>query len=104
MGSDVGNWFAYTEHAGNRQGIILVTYAEMQANDLHQPTEYILAETGTKADPAQSPDAHWPAFMIAREGPSQIYLMPTTRRPQVNLTDSPGVNCSPDWLPLPAGE
>lgn len=93
--------FAYVRHDGTSEVIVLVTYVQMEPNGLHQPTEYVLTDSGVDADPAWSADAHWLAFTSLRDGNSEIYLMPTTGRPQINLSQSEGVDRSPDWLPLP---
>jgi TolB protein len=97
----LGNQFAYTEQKSGREIIILVTYQSMQPNGLHQPTEYVLTDTGADTDPAWSPDARWLAFTSQRDGDSEVYLMTTTGRPQVNLSQSHGVDRSPNWLPIP---
>ncbi|MDY6872461.1 MAG: protein kinase [Chloroflexota bacterium] len=97
----LGDQFAYTEHKSSRELIVLVTYQSMQANGLHQPTEYVLTDTGADTDPAWSPDARWLAFTSLRDGDSEVYLMTTTGRPQINLSQSSGVDRSPDWLPIP---
>ena len=99
----VGNQFAYVETLNGRQNIIHVTYDRMEQNGLHQPTEYVLTETGHETDPAWSPDARWLAFTSTRDNQSEVYLMPTTGRPQVNLTARPGVDRSPDWMPVGMG-
>lgn len=98
-----GNQFAYVETLNGRQNIIHVTYDRMEQNGLHQPTEYVLTETGHETDPAWSPDARWLAFTSTRDNQSEVYLMPTTGRPQVNLTARPGVDRSPDWKPVGTG-
>ena len=100
----VGDQFAYVEVNGSRQDIVHVTYVQMEQNGLHQPTEYVLTETGHESDPAWSPDARWLAFTSTRDNQTEIYLMPTTGRPQVNLTTRPGVDRSPDWMPASDGE
>ena len=100
----VGDQFAYVEINGNRQDIIHVTYVQMEQNGLHQPTEYVLTETGHESDPAWSPDARWLAFTSTRDNQTEIYLVPTTGRPQINLTARPGVDRSPDWMPAIVGE
>ncbi|MCB2209513.1 serine/threonine-protein kinase [bacterium] len=97
----LGNQFAYTVHESGRENIVLVTYESMQPNGLHQPTEYELTDTGTDTDSAWSPDARWLAFTSQRDGDSEAYLMTTTGRPQINLSQRPGVDRSPDWLPIP---
>ena len=99
-----GNQFAYTELRGSKQYIVLVTYVTIQANGVHQPKEYILTDTGEDTDVAWSPDARWLAFTSTRDGDPDIYLMPTTGRPQVNLTSRVGVDRSPDWFPLTGDE
>ena len=96
----VGEQFAYVAVKGSGKNIVHVTYVQMEPNGLHQPTEYVLTETGAEADPAWSPDARWLAFTSTRDGQSEVYLMPTTGRPQVNLTTRPGVDRSPDWMPV----
>jgi Tol biopolymer transport system component len=96
----LGDQFAYTEHKNTRQTIVLVTYQAMEPNGLHQPTEYVLTDSGGDTDPAWSPDARWLAFTSMRDGNPEVYLMTTTGRPQINLSNSPGVDRSPDWLPL----
>ena len=96
----VGNQFAYTEHTSLGENITLVTYDQMQANGLHQPTEYVLTDTNAETDVAWSPDAHYLAFTSTRDkGDQEVYLMTTTGRPQVNLTMREGVDRSPDWMP-----
>ncbi len=80
---------------------MLVTYTQLEVNGLHQPKEYVLTDSNVDTDPAWSADAHWLAFTSERDGNLEIYLMPTTGRPQINLSQSPGVDRSPDWLPLP---
>lgn len=100
----LGDQFAYVEINGDRQDIVHVTYVQMEQNGLHQPTAYVLTETGHESDPAWSPDALWLAFTSTRDNQTEIYLMPTTGRPQVNLTARPGVDRSPDWMPVTAGE
>jgi serine/threonine protein kinase/Tol biopolymer transport system component len=100
----VGDQFAYVTVNGNRWDIIHVTYVQMEQNGLHQPTEYVLTETGHESDPAWSPDTRWLAFTSTRDNQTEIYLMPTTGRPQVNLTERPGVDQSPDWMPVLDGD
>ncbi len=96
----LGEQFAYTEHKNKQQVIVLVTYQSMEPNGLHQPTEYVLTDSGSDTDPAWSPDARWLAFTSLRDGDPEVYLMTTTGRPQINLSQSGGVDRSPDWLPL----
>lgn len=96
-----GDQFAYVRHNGVNQVIVLVTYAQMEVNGLHQPKEYVLTDSNLDTDPAWSADARWLAFTSERDGNPEIYLMPTTGRPQINLSQSPGVDRSPDWLPIP---
>jgi len=51
------------------------------------------------------PDGHWMAFTSTRDmGDSEVYLMTTTGRPQINLTTRDGIDRSPDWLPVKIGE
>ncbi len=97
----LGDQFAYVRHNGVNQVIVLVTYAQMEVNGLHQPKEYVLTDSNLDTDPAWSADARWLAFTSERDGNPEIYLMPTTGRPQINLSQSPGVDRSPDWLPIP---
>ncbi len=97
----VGNQFAYTRHDGSGETIVLVTYVQMLPNGMSQPKEYPLTDSGQDTDPDWSPDVHWLAFTSTRDGNTEVYLMPTTGRPQINLTMSDGVDRSPDWLPLP---
>ncbi|QRN83250.1 serine/threonine-protein kinase [Chloroflexota bacterium] len=96
-----GSQFAYVRHNGPNEVIVLVTYTQLEVNGLHQPKEYVLTDTNVDTDPVWSADAHWLAFTSERDGNLEIYLMPTTGRPQINLSRSPGVDRSPDWLPLP---
>jgi TolB protein len=96
-----GNQFAYVRLDGSKQGIVLVTYTQMEVNGMHQPTEYVLTDSGVDTAPVWSADAHWLAFTSLRDGNAEIYLMPTTGRPQINLSQWEGVDRSPDWLPLP---
>ena len=99
-----GNQFALTRHEGVNENIVLVTYGEIQRNGVHQPQEFVLTETGSDSDSAWSPDARWLAFTSTRDsGDPEIYLMTTTGRPQINLTNRPGVDRSPDWKPILAG-
>ncbi len=97
----LGSQFAYVRHDGPNEVIVLVTYTQLEVNGLHQPKEYVLTDSNVDTDPAWSADAHWLAFTSERDGNLEIYLMPTTGRPQINLSQSPGVDRSPDWLPLP---
>jgi hypothetical protein len=97
----VGDQFAYVRQDGSQEVIVLVTYAQMEANGMHQPTEYVLTDSGVDTAPVWSADARWLAFTSLRDGNAEIYLMPTTGRPQINLSQSEGVDRSPDWLPLP---
>jgi len=100
-----GNQFAYTEHTSLGDNIILVTYNEIQINGVHQPAEYILTDTNAETDAAWSPNGHWLAFTSTRDmGDSEVYLMTTTGRPQINLTARDGIDRSPDWLPVKIGE
>ncbi len=100
-----GNQLAYTEHTSLGENIILVTYNEIQVNGVHQPTEYILTNTNVDTDASWSPDGHWLAFTSTRDmGDSEVYLMTTTGRPQINLTTRDGIDRSPDWLPIKTGE
>jgi serine/threonine protein kinase/Tol biopolymer transport system component len=99
-----GNQFAYTEHTGSNENIVLVTFDEMQPNGIHQPKEYVLTDTNADTDAAWSPDARWLAFTSTRDSDMEIYLMPTTGRPQINLSSRPGVDRSPDWMPVVDGE
>ncbi len=96
-----GDQFAYTRHDGSRQNIVLVTYESIQRNGAHHPKEYILTETGVDTDAAWSPDARWLAFTSTRDaGDQEVYVMTTTGRPQVNLTNRMGVDRSPSWVPV----
>ena len=96
-----GEEFAYTRHEGARQNIILVTYESIQRNGVHHPDEYQLTETDADTDAAWSPDARWLAFTSWRDGGDQeIYVMTTTGRPQINLTNRPGVDREPSWAPV----
>ncbi len=97
----VGNQFVYTRHNGSNEVIVLVTYADMLPNGMTQPKEYPLTDSGLDTDPDWSPDVHWLAFTSTRDGNPEVYLMPTTGRPQINLSMSDGIDRSPDWLPLP---
>jgi TolB protein len=97
----VGDQFAYVRQDGSQEVIVLVTYAQMETNGMHQPTEYVLTDSGVDTAPVWSVDAHWLAFTSLRDSNAEIYLMPTTGRPQINLSQSEGVDRSPDWLPLP---
>jgi len=101
----VGDQFAYTEHTSLGENIVLVTYNEVQVNGVHLPVEYILTDTNAESDAAWSPDGHWLTFTSTRDdGDSEVYLMTTTGRPQVNLTVREGVDRSPDWMPVPGNE
>ncbi len=96
----VGDQFVYTWHDGSRENIVLVTYQAVQRNGMHQPTEYILTDTGADSDPAWSPDARWLAFTSLRDfSDPEVYLMTTAGRPQINLMNWTGVDKSPDWKP-----
>jgi eukaryotic-like serine/threonine-protein kinase len=96
-----GNQFAFTRHDGSQQNIVLVTYDSIQKNGVHHPKEYILTGTGADTDAAWSPDARWLAFTSARDdGDEEVYLMTTTGRPQVNLTQREGVDREPSWAPV----
>jgi eukaryotic-like serine/threonine-protein kinase len=96
-----GDQFAYTRHEGSRQNIVLVTYESIQRNGVHHPKEYVLTETGTDTDVAWSTDARWLAFTSTRDaGDQEVYVMTTTGRPQVNLTNRLGVDRSPSWAPV----
>ncbi len=96
-----GDQFAYTRLDGSQQNIVLVTYQSIQRNGVHHPTEYPLTDTAADRDPAWSPDARWLAFTSTRDGgDSEIYLMTTTGRPQVNLTQREGIDREPSWFPL----
>ena len=95
-----GNQFAYTRHDGSRENIVLVTYESIQRNGVHHPDEYQLTNTNGDTDASWSPDARWLAFTTTRDGGDQeIYVMATTGRPQVNLTNRPGVDREPSWAP-----
>lgn len=99
-----GNQFAYTKHSGSKTNIVLVTFSEMMPNGVHQPKEFVLTDSNAETDPAWSSDSRWLAFTSNRDGDAEIYLMPTTGRPQLNLTEREGIDRSPDWLPLVMGE
>lgn len=98
-----GDQFVYVENKGGRQDIVHVTYVKMEQNGLHQPTETVLTETGHESDPAWSPDARWLAFTSTQSGQTEVYLMPITGERQINLTARPGVDRSPDWMPVLSG-
>ena len=96
-----GDQFAYTRHDGTRQNVVLVTYESIQRNGVHFPTEYPLTDTDADTDAAWSPDARWLAFTSMRDGgDSEIYLMTTTGRPQINLTQREGIDREPSWAPV----
>jgi Tol biopolymer transport system component len=66
------------------------------------PTLYVLTDTNQEFDPAWSADSRWIAFTSARDnGDFEVYLMNTTGRIQVNLTQREGVDKSPSWKPMP---
>ena len=96
-----GDQFVYTRHEGSRQNVVLVTYESVQRNGVHHPTEYPLTDTDADSDAAWSPDARWLAFTSMRDGGDpEIYLMATTGRPQVNLTQREGIDREPSWAPV----
>ncbi len=98
----VGNQFAYTQWTPSTRKIVLVTYDAIQRNGVHQPKEYVLTESNQDWAPAWSADARFIAFTSTRDaGDSEVYVMNTTGRPEVNLTNREGVDRSPDWKPLP---
>lgn len=97
----LGNQFAYTRHEDSQEHIVLVTYESVQPNGCHHPSEYVLTDTGADTDADWSPDARWFAFTSTRDaGDSEVYVMTTTGRPQVNLTDRVGIDRSPSWAPV----
>ncbi len=98
--SPIGNQFVFTRHNGEQQDIVLVVYDTMEQRGLLIPSEYPLTETHTETDATWSSDARWIAFTSTRDfGDQEVYIMTTTGRPQINLTESTGVDRSPSWKP-----
>ena len=97
----VGDQFVYVRHDGVRQTIVLVTYASLEPNGLHQPREADLTTLGVDTDPAWSADAQWLAFTSQRDGNAEVYIIPAAGGNPINLSQSRGVDRSPDWLSLP---
>ncbi|MFW5713845.1 MAG: protein kinase domain-containing protein [Brevefilum sp.] len=96
-----GDQFAYTRHKDSQQNITLVTYDSIQRNGVHHPSEYVLTDTNAETDAAWSPDARWLAFTSSRDdGDQEVYVMTTTGRPQVNLTQREGIDREPSWAPV----
>jgi eukaryotic-like serine/threonine-protein kinase len=98
-----GNQFAYTrQDSTTRSNIVLVTYKNVLKNGVIGPTLYVLTDTNQESDPAWSADSRWIAFTSSRDnGDFEIYLMNTTGRIQVNLTQREGIDKSPSWKPAP---
>lgn len=97
-----GNQFAYTRHDADRQNIVLVTFSEVLRNGVRQPEEFVLTDTGADTDAAWSLDAEWLAFTSYRDGGyPEVYLMPVSGNPQINLTLNANIDRSPDWKPGP---
>ncbi len=100
----VGKQIAYTRHDGATQNIVLVTYESMQDLGIFLPQAQVLTMNNSETDAAWSPDGGWLAFASSRDGGDlEIYLMPTTGEPQINLSARQGVDKSPNWFPLSAG-
>lgn len=99
--SPIGNQFVFTRHVGEQQDIVLVVYDTVEQRGLLIPSEYVLTETHAETDAAWSSDARWIAFTSTRDfGDQDVYIMTTTGRPQINLTERIGVDRSPSWLPF----
>ncbi|MDF1501083.1 MAG: protein kinase [Anaerolineales bacterium] len=50
-------------------------------------------------EPAFSPDGQWIAFTTTRDQNPEIYIMTNNGSGQKNLTNDPGRDLQPDWLP-----
>lgn len=51
-------------------------------------------------EPSFSPDGQWIAFTSTRDQNPEIYIMTNNGSGQKNLTNDPGRDFQPDWLPL----
>ena len=51
-------------------------------------------------EPSFSPDGQWIAFTSTRDQNPEIYIMTNNGSGQLNLTNDPGRDIQPDWLPL----
>lgn len=71
----------------------------MDASGTGNPVQ--LTSEGNNELAAWSPDDHWIAFRSNRDGNNEIYMMLADGSKQTNLTNDPGNDSHPAWLPYP---
>jgi eukaryotic-like serine/threonine-protein kinase len=90
-----GKYIAYVDVKPSRQEIYLAVFEE-KGFDLFQLTNSL----GNK-NPSWSPDSQWIIFGSTRDLNSEIYIMDSGGRFQINLTNNDANDKQPSWQPLP---
>ncbi|MFH1447077.1 MAG: protein kinase, partial [Chloroflexota bacterium] len=97
-----GKQLVYTRMEGSSCRIVLITFSEVHRKGARDIQEFDVSTEESDMSPAWSADMRWLAFTSTRDGGDfEIYIMSTAGRPQINLTNRPGVDKSPDWKPIP---
>ena len=97
-----GKQLVYTRMEGSSSRIVLITFSEVHRKGARGIKEFDVSTEKSDMSPAWSADMRWLAFTSTRDGGDfEVYIMTTAGRPQINLTNRPGVDKSPDWKPIP---
>ncbi len=97
-----GKQLVYTRMEGSSSRIVLITFSEVHRKGARDIQEFDVSTEKSDMSPAWSADMRWLAFTSTRDGGDfEVYIMTTAGRPQINLTNRPGVDKSPDWKPIP---
>jgi TolB protein len=62
---------------------------------------FTLTSTLGNKEPAWSPDGHWIIFTSTRDQNSEIYIMDSLGRNQVNISNHDSIDRDPTWQPQP---
>lgn len=91
-----GRTIIYTCVSPVKNEICLVVF-ESKGADI-----FMLTNSLGNKQPAWSPDGHWILFTSTRDQNSEIYIMDSLGRNQVNITNNDAIDRDPTWQPQPS--
>ncbi len=96
-----GRSMVYTELDGDNQKLVLLTFDKLDSFGARGIQTRDIGTTHNDFNAAWSLDNNWLAFTSTRDdGNIEVYLTDLNGQVQTNLTNHPGIDRSPDWLPI----